>query len=378
MKWSEVVGHTETKALLISAIHDGRIPHAQLILGKEGSGNLPLARAYIQYILCVNRVENDSCGVCPSCTKVSQMAHPDVHYAFPVVSTKPESPTKSKDKMNEFRKAMMAEPYMSHSQWVEFCFKESKNAIINARQCEEIAEDLRLKPFEAPYKFMVIWLPEKINYQAAPKLLKIIEEPPPKTIFLLVSNNDEQILSTIKSRTQLIRLKQISDFDMMEGLMSKYNLPIDKAREIINIADGNFAQALELAEYNEDHEQNLEWFLKWINASYQINIPILMALGSELNELSKDRQKSFFNFVLHMIRESLVNRFDESLMRTTEQEFNAAVKFKNYIYDENIEVLSKLLDESILAIDRNANFKILFMDISLQLKDLIKAPAKQA
>lgn len=378
MKWSDVVGHTETKARLIKAVNEGRIPHAQLILGKEGSGNLPLARAYIQYVLCTNRTENDSCGVCASCSKVSQMSHPDVHFAFPVISKSSSEPTTSSEKMTEFRKAMLADPYMSYAQWVEFVSKETKMAIINTKQCDEIAQMLRLKPYEANYKFMVIWLPEVIHHSAAPKLLKIIEEPPAHTIFLLVSHNDEQILSTIKSRTQLIRLKQIPDFEMMEGLMSRLRIPLDKAREIINIADGNFTLALELAEYNEDQEQNLSWFIEWVKACYLLDITMLMNLSNTLHDLRKDKQKSFFVFTLHIMREALVLHFNKDLLRSTEKEFNFIMKLSNVVHEQNIDKLTDLINQAIYSIDRNASFKMLFMHLSLEFFSLMKARQPEA
>lgn len=371
MKFADVVGHSDIKEKLRRSVAEGRIPHAQLFLGYEGSGNLPLARAYAQYVLCSNRSETDSCGVCASCQMVSKMAHPDVHYAFPVVSAKSE-PSLSEEFMDQFRTMMLAEAYSNYSDWVEYAFKEVKNAIINVRQAEEIGKKLNLKAYEASHKFMIIWLPERMNSQTGNKLLKLIEEPPPQTVLLLVSDNDDQILSTILSRTQLVKLKKISDFDMMEGLMARYRLSMDRAREIVNISDGNFTQALSLAEFDEDHEKHFEMFVDWMRACFTLDIAKLMSMGEELHNSSKDKQKSFLLYAMHMMREALMNNFDTMLMRVTENERNFLIKFSGFVHEENIERIALLLEKSVYYIDRNASVKIMFMDISLQLQELLK------
>ncbi len=373
MKFADVVGHAEIKDKLRKSVAEGRISHAQLFLGYEGSGNLPLARAYAQYVLCTNRNEIDSCGVCSSCQMISKMAHPDVHYAFPVVTPAGKNePSLSDDFMDQFRNIMLAEPYSNYSDWVEYAFKEGKNAIINVRQADEIARKLRLKAYEGMFKFMIIWLPERMNAQTGNKLLKLIEEPPPQTVLLLVSDNDDQILSTILSRTQLVKLKKISDFDMMEGLLSRYRLSMDRAREIVNISDGNFTQALTLAEYDENHEKHFEMFVTWMRACFTLDITQLMALGDELHNASKDKQKSFFMYSMHMMREALMNNFDTMLMRVTENERNFLIKFSAFVHEKNIERIAYLLEKAVYFIDRNASVKIMFMDISLQFQELLK------
>ncbi len=376
MKFAEVVGHSDIKDKLRKSVGEGRIPHAQLFLGYEGSGNLPLARAYAQYVLCSNRTETDSCGVCSSCQMVSKMAHPDVHYAFPVVTpTGQKEPSVSDDFIEPFRNLMLAEAYSSYSDWVEYAFKEGKNAIINVKQAEEIGRKLSLKAYEATHKFMIIWLPERMNSQTGNKLLKLIEEPPPQTVLLLVSDNDDQILSTILSRTQLVKLKKISDFDMMEGLLTRYRLSMDRAREIINISDGNFAHALTLAEYDEDQEKHLEMFVEWMRSCFMLDIAKLMKLGDELHNASKDKQKSFLLYTMHMMREALINNFDSMLMRVTENERNFLIKFSAFVHEGNIEPIATLLEKSVYYIDRNASVKIMFMDISLQFHELLKDKA---
>lgn len=376
MKFAEVVGHSDIKDKLRKSVAEGRIPHAQLLLGYEGSGNLPLARAYAQFVLCSNRTETDSCGVCPSCQMVSKMAHPDVHYAFPVVTPSGQKePSVSDDFIDSFRNLMLAEAYSSYSDWVEYAFKEGKNAIINVKQAEEIGRKLSLKAYEATHKFMIIWLPERMNSQTGNKLLKLIEEPPPQTVLLLVSDNDDQILSTILSRTQLVKLKKISDFDMMEGLLARYRLSMDRAREIVNISDGNFSQALTLAEYDEDQEKHFEMFVEWMRSCFTLDIAKLMVLGDELHNASKDKQKSFLLYTMHMMREALINNFDSMLMRVTENERNFLIKFSGYVHEENIERIASLLEKSVYYIDRNASVKIMFMDISLQFQELLKDKA---
>jgi len=373
MKFADVVGHSEIKDKLRKSVLEGRIPHAQLFLGYEGSGNLPLARAYAQFVLCLNRTDSDSCGVCRSCQMVSKMVHPDVHYVFPVVTpTGQKEPSVSDDFIELFRNLMLAEAYSSYSDWVEYAFKEGKNAIINVKQAEEIGRKLSLKAYEAPYKIMIIWLPERMNTQTGNKLLKLIEEPPPQTVLLLVSDNDDQILSTILSRTQLVKLRKISDFDMMEGLLTRYRLSLERAREIVNISDGNFTQALTLAEFDEEHKKHFEMFVEWMRACFTLDIAKLMAMADEIHNASKDKQKSFLLYAMHMMREALINNFESTLMRVTENERNFLIKFSDYVHDENIHPIANLLEKSVYYIDRNASVKIMFMDISLQLQELLK------
>jgi DNA polymerase-3 subunit delta' len=373
MKFINVIGHTEIKKKLISSVNDGRIPHAQLILGSEGGGGLALTRAYVQYIVCENKQASDSCGECSPCKKVATLSHPDVHFAFPVISPGDSNNSlKSEDKMDDFRSAMTAEPYMNFDEWLEFGFKEIKNANINTKQCEEIITRLSLKPYEAKYKFMIIWLPERIYHSAAPKLLKIIEEPPPQTVFLLVSANDEQILNTIKSRTQLIKLKKLDDFDMMEGLMNLYHIPLERAREIVNVSDGNFNQALRLAETDVEENVEFDFFVKWMRACFTYDIVVVSQLGEKLSNMSRDKQRGVFLVSLHLLRGALTNNIESALLRATENERNFLNKFSPFVHEKNISAITSAIEKSMYYIERNVNSKVMFTDLSLTIADALK------
>ncbi|MFH1321736.1 MAG: hypothetical protein ABII90_13940 [Bacteroidota bacterium] len=225
MLFKEVIGQQSTKEQLIQTVKDNRISHAQLFLGPEGSGNLPMAIAYAQYISCEKRGDEDSCGICPSCYKYNKLAHPDLHFIYPVATTKevPKDPTSAKFS-DKWRQAISENPYLNLNQWYNQIDIANKQGIINAEDCNEIIKKLSLKTYESEFKVMIIWKPERLYHAAAPKLLKILEEPPQKTLFLLVAENQDQIIKTILSRTQLVKFRKIYDQDLQREMTTKFSL----------------------------------------------------------------------------------------------------------------------------------------------------------
>ena len=246
MQFQNVIGQQEVKERLLHALSEGRVSHAQLFLGPEGSGNLALALAYGQYLLCENRTPEDSCGACPSCVKCTRMVHPDFTYTFPMSPSVKDKTKICLDCIADFRDAVIANPYLSYNEWVTAMDAENKQGSINVDEAGDIVRRLGLKSVEGGYKICLIWFPDSLNASAANKLLKIIEEPPEQTLFLLVAGNHEEILPTISSRTQLVKVFSLTDEELTKALVERHKLPAAEARRIAHLAGGNYDEARRL------------------------------------------------------------------------------------------------------------------------------------
>ena len=304
MLFANIVGQQAVKKRLIQAVKEQRISHAQLFLGPQGSGSLPLAIAYACYIACENKQSEDSCGQCPSCIKYQKLVHPDLHFVFPLALLKDIKT--SSDKIREWRELVLRNPYITLFEWIENLQAENKQAIIGGEESAEILRKLNLTSYETGYKTVIIWYPEKMNPTAANKLLKILEEPPAKTLFILVCENEDQLLRTITSRTQIVKIPKIKDEDLIKDLCEKYNLNMESAQTITNLADGNYSEALLLVSENENTEQNLLYFQKFMRASLKFDTKAVLAWIDDISKAGRERQKNFISYALHVIRESLI------------------------------------------------------------------------
>lgn len=373
MLFSEIIGQQTIKERLIRSVSEGRISHAQLFLGPQGSGSLALALAYAQYISCKNKLETDSCGVCPSCVKYNKLVHPDLHFVYPVALSK--NVKTSTDLAAEWREAFLDNPYITLFNWFELLEAENKQAVIGVEESAETLRKLSLTTYEAEYKIMIIWQAEKMNQQAANKLLKILEEPPDKTLFLLVCENEDQLLRTIVSRTQLIKILKISDRDIAQTLVERNGISPEDAEKTAHLADGNYAEALLLIRENENAGQNLMRFQKLMRASLKFDPKAVLAWIDEVADAGRERQKKFLNYSLHIVRESLVlNYGDASLVKlgASEQEF--VLKFSPFIHSSNTEQFIEELNKAHYHMERNANAKILFMDLAFKFNELLNLP----
>jgi DNA polymerase-3 subunit delta' len=367
MKFSEVVGHNEIKQKLIHAVQNGRIPHAQLFLGQEGGGNLALAISYAQYVNCTQRTSEDSCGSCPSCVKYQHLQHPDLHFCFPIIG----SDKTSDHFMPEFHQVMNANPYTTYIEWMEK-ISDSKSGLMNVLQANEIVKKLSLRPYEAAYQVMIIWMPETMNTPTANKLLKTIEEPPDRSLIILVANNDEEMLSTILSRVQYIKLKKLQDMDMLAALTSRFELPFDKAREIVNVADGNYRYALRLVDMEDMDEDTTKLLQDWFRSSYAMDIGKLTQVVDTISKLSREKQKSFYEYAIHIFRQALAMNNAEEVMRVTTNERQFLDKFSSVTQNHKLPKLIEKLEKSVYYVDRNANGKILAMNLSMDLYESLK------
>ncbi|MCG3167470.1 MAG: hypothetical protein POELPBGB_03262 [Bacteroidia bacterium] len=375
MLFREVVGQEDIKKRLIQTVKDNRISHAQLLFGPAGSGNLALAFAYAQYIFCSNKGEDDSCGECSSCLKMQKIAHPDFHFVFPVFKIKDGRETISDDLIADMREALTQNPYLELDEFLDNAGIENKQAQIYVGESASILRKLSFKAYEGEYRIVIIWKPEKMNVQAANKILKMIEEPPERTLFIMVAENTDLMLATILSRTQMVKIKKIDDASMQTALVEKFNLSPENALRITHLADGNFSTAMKMAAQGDDSTDNTQRFRDWMLACYKNNIPEMLNWSEKLasTDEGREKQKAFLAFCQNMFRKALMQTYSApELARMTEAEQNFIVKFSTFVNGNNIMEITAELDSASYHIERNAYPKLLFFDLSLKLGNLLR------
>jgi len=375
MLFSEISGLLSIKNILLQSVKNNHIAHSQLFLGNEGSANLALALAYAQYINCENPLENDSCGVCDSCGKIQKFIHPDIHFVFPVTTTKKiTKEALSEDFLVEWRKFLLNNSYANISDWLNTIGAENKQPNISAEEARNVIKSLALKSFEATYKVMLIWLPEYFNLTAANVLLKILEEPPRNTIFLLVGNKADNILTTILSRTQLIKIPEFTESEIIEELEKKFPHS-DKIKNAAIISNGNLNLAFQLVEgqIDENHEIFGQWMRLCFDCFSKNKIIDLLELAERFQKMSKDSQKSLLVYSLQMFRDSLIHISGKvELIRMPEEIKTFISNFSKVMSFEKIEFLYEKFNAAIYHLERNASPKITFFNISLVVAEMIK------
>ena len=378
MKFVEIIGQDTVKQRLVKTVKESRVSHAQLFFGPQGSGKLAMALAYAQYINCTDKSDNDSCGKCPSCIKYEKLVHPDLHFMYPTAKTKEIDKPTSNDFISQWRELLLEKKsYVKLPFWYEKIGIERKQAIINARDCNNLIKKLSYKTYEADYKVMIIWMVEKLFYSAAPKILKILEEPPDKTLFILISENQEQIINTILSRTQLVKFSRINNDDLSSALVTEEYESV-RVNDVVKIARGNYIEAKRLMTESDEEEFNFSWFTKWMRLCFGNNISEIMGFVNDIAKFNREKQKSFISYTLRMVRESsLINNAGNDLviLNKIESEFiygSGAKKFYPYINSKNVYLISDELNKSVYQIERNVNSGILFLDLSLKIGKYLK------
>jgi DNA polymerase III subunit delta' len=376
MQFEKIIGQKSVIKRLINSVQSNRISHAQLFHGPEGSGKLKLAIAYAQYISCKNRTETDSCGKCPSCNKYEKLIHPDLHFVFPVVKTKKFDKPVSDNFMAEWRNFILNNQRLKLEIWLEMMGNENSQAGIFTQESSEIIRKLNLKTFEAEYKIMVIWLPEKMNASSANKLLKMIEEPPMKTLFLLVSDFPDQIINTIQSRSQFIKIPKIEDQYIVENLMQLHGIEPEKAKEIARLANGNLNKALENLQAGENDQFNYNMFTDLMRLCYSAKVIELQAWVDEMATIGRERQKTFLQYALRLIRGNFImnahKEHQPEMLGLTNEELNFSTKFYTFIHQKNIKGFSDELNLAYRHIERNGTDKLVFLDLALKMIKLIR------
>ena len=381
MRFCEIIGQDEVKKQLRQAVREGRIAHAQLFTGISGVGKLGLALAYAQYIACPNRTEVDSCGVCPSCLQYQKLQHPDLHFAFPIV--KGDEGDVCDDFVEKFRNLILENRYFDLEDWYRSMGVETKQGVIYEKESSEILRKLSLKSFGDGYKVMLIWQPEKMNATCANKLLKLLEEPPTQTLFLLVSEHPELLLSTILSRVQEVRVPRLSEETIASGLCGEYSwLSGEDAKAIAHMANGSYLTALKTMNESEDNQGYFDDFVAlmrnaWLVGQKKDYSALLKlrqwSLDMADSKVGREKQKAFLQYAQRQIRENYIYNFGCAEMNyQTEKERQFSTRFAPFIHEGNVARMMEELSRAEQQIGQNGNAKIIFFDLCLQMIVLVK------
>jgi DNA polymerase-3 subunit delta' len=371
--FNDIIGQPALKERLIRSVKDQRISHAQLFFGPEGAGSLALALAYAQYIACTGVKEDDACGTCPSCIKYGKLVHPDLHFVFPVNSTATKDNPLCDDFLPEWRSFVLQQPYGSLNDWFSFIELENKQGLIKEKESDAISKKLALKSFESDFKIAIVWMAEKMNDSASNKLLKLLEEPPDMTLFILISEDPEQLLPTIRSRCFPVKVPPVSEEDLTHAMESRHGANPLQAETITRLAAGNYLKAMELMRENDEKEDLLSAFREFMLASYQNHVESILKMAENLNALTRERQKAFLGYCLRIIRENAMKHFGNpglNYMNPAEEAFS--IKFSAFISGRNLVQLNHELNRAYHDIERNGNAKMIFLDLSLKVGKLLR------
>ncbi|MGE5425115.1 MAG: ATP-binding protein [Syntrophothermus sp.] len=388
MLFRDITGQQLIKEKLVKTVVDQRVSHAQLFFGPEGNEKLALAIAYAQFINCQNRhipvdgdlSKADSCGVCPSCIKYQKLIHPDLHFIYPISTTKKvKSKPKSINFIEDWRSFLISNDYhVGLQDWYDAIGMENKQGIINAEDCTDIITTLSYKSYESEYKVMILWMVEKLYHSAAPKILKILEEPPEKTLFILLAEDPEQIISTIRSRTLLIKIPALDVNDVAEYLIRKYQAGEREAGIIARQSKGNLRVSVSRFLKQGEENQNFITFRQWMLDCYARKYPVLVAFAAEIAKTGREKQKGFLSYALKTVSAcGAISAGNSNIIIAEEKEKEFFTNISKFINLSNLEQFKTLFDEAIFHIERNASAQILFLDLSLKAVRLFTQPVKK-
>ena len=378
MRFQDIPGLGSIKNTLIHSVETNHVAHAQLFHGGVGSANLALAWAYATYINCEDRnaissntnsgLVGDACGCCASCVKMAKMVHPDIHHIFPTPSAKETI----LELLPTWRKFLMESPYRSMTDWLEFTgVTGNKQGIIPIKEAHNIIEKISLKAFEAEYKILIIWQPELMNIESANSLLKLLEEPPAKTLFILVCNDTNRLLTTILSRTQRIMIPSFSDEETIGYLIKKEGISMERAKQVAYLSEGNLSKAVELINY--EGEGKYQWFSNWMRMAFKPDFAALIKLADEFDASPKEYQKGMMEYGLNIFRDLLLwKNGAESLVRLEGEELTFVQNFSKVVKLGAIELIVNELSQTHYYLERNGRAKILHLDLSLTIARLFK------
>ena len=375
MQFKDVIGQSAIKQRLIQSVRENHVSHAQLFLGPAGSGKLPLALAYAQYILCPNRTETDSCGVCPTCQKVQKLVHPDLHFVVPTNTTKTVKSNPESDLfMEEWREFVLKnEGYIDESGWYGFLDIENKQGYMSVRDAASLLRKLSMKSYEGEYKIAILWMAEKMRTDTANKLLKLLEEPPEKTLFLLIAEDAEELLATIKSRTALVKIPALDTASIEIALQQRYGCDPQQARDAAMISEGNWLTACQSFKDFEDHKFFFATFQQWMRLCFRAAYPEIIDFSANIKTIGREKQKELLDYGLRIIRNSLLfnnNLAEIVMLPEDEKTFNS--KFAPFVNPANLAQIAEVFDEAIRHIERNGNAQLVFTDMSFQMVRLLK------
>jgi DNA polymerase-3 subunit delta' len=379
MQFSQILGQEHIKNHLTKSASQGRIPHAQLFIGPEGSGTLAMAIAYAQYIVCQNSGTENS-GINKACNlKFDHLAHPDLHFVYPTVTTEDiKKKPKSLDFIQEWRQFISENVYGGVFDWYKILGVQNKQGEIRVEDAQEILKVLALKSLEGSYKIMIIWMADKMNIAASNKLLKLLEEPTDKTVFILISENEEDIIQTIRSRCQVLHFNGLPESVITENLVSRENLDVKLAHKIAHQAQGDYNKAIHILKEDNDELPFEKWFVDWIRAAFRAKgnataILDLIAWSDQIASLGRETQKKFLNYCIDMFRQALLLNYQADKLvyvEPTVEKFKLE-NFAPFVNGNNITEIFKELSDASYHIERNGNAKIILTDLSIKLTRLI-------
>ena len=363
--------HLQLKNQLVQLYKTNRVPHALLFSGKQGSGHFQLAMFFAKVLLC-KEVNSGPCGQCSSCKKIANFNHPDLHFSFPIHLSKSEKSEISEDQRASFVNMVREYHCIGKQIWYAKMGNENKQGVIGVKEGQEIIKKLQLKSYEGGKKILIIWLPELMNVQAANKLLKLIEEPPEKTNLIFVSDHSEQLLQTITSRLQQIKVPPLENTFVSTYLQSYFNVEENDANMISKSAGGNLHKAIYKHLNNEKSQEFLAQFVQWMRLCYSRNISDTIDWVNNFSKKGRETNKEFLRYTLELFRQCITNHYMVSMDGLSTEEEQFLIKFKPFINHRNIIGLNEVINEAHYHVERNGNIKILMLDVSLQLYKLIR------
>ena len=376
MKFSEVIGQVDAQQRLTKLVDEGRVPHAMLLCGPPGCGKMAMAMAFASYLLCGNRHDGDSCGTCPQCIMLRKWAHPDLHFTFPVIkpagSSSDYTPV-SDDFIREWYDLLAEGPYFTIEQWLDMLGATSQQAIITVKEADAVTHKLSLRSSQGGYKVSLIWLPERMNEPTANKLLKIIEEPPSQTVFLMVSEQPNMLLETIRSRTQRFDMTRLATGEIEEALVRLRGIDADSAHRIARYAEGDWLRAVDALDAQSENKEFLEDFKNLTRKSFSRDVAGMAQWSLDASKYGREKEKRMLTYFLRMIRESFVYNFrNVELNYMTSEEEQFVKNFAPYVNELNVIEFSDMISKAIVDIGRNCNGRMVFFDLALQTTVLIR------
>lgn len=373
MYFHNVIGQDDLKARLTDTARRGIIPHARLFCGRTGSGTFPLALAYARYLNCSDRTDTDACGKCHSCRQYDALAHPDLHFVFPIVADKKRKRTVCDDYLGEWREMLTEHTYFDLDEWLDRMETAGKQALIYAEESDQMIRKTSLRIYEAQYRVLIVWMPERMHAACANKLLKLIEEPPARTVILMVSDAPDLILGTILSRTQRLDVRPIEADALTRALEQRNGLPPDAARRTAHLAHGDLLTAERSMGDDERQRLFLDFFIRIMRNAWKRDVRAMKQTADELAALSREQQRAFLAYCQHLVRENFVRRFrsdDLNYLRPDEAAFSA--RFSPYVNERNVFDFDAELADAERHIAQNGNAKMIFFDLTLRITVLLK------
>jgi DNA polymerase-3 subunit delta' len=370
MFFSQIPGHQDAKKLLLNSVQNQHVAHAQLFMGPEGSANLALALAYATYLNCENRQPEEACGTCASCSKMNKLIHPDMNFVMPVTSAKSKEAL-SQNFLADWREFLLENPFQTLNDWMQFIGAENKQGNISKDESRQLIRFASLKAFEAEFKIILIWLPELMHPAASNDLLKLLEEPPAKTIFLLVASSSEKMLATILSRTQKVNVRAFSDEEVVGYLREQMQVAESTAHQLANLAEGNLQAAMKLSrEMTSDY---FSFFVQWMRHCFSYKFGEIVGMSDDFQKLGRENQKAFLHYSLNNLRRVMLYGVDQQLVPfIPPAELDFVRNFSKLIHPANVTRLSEELSQAHYHIERNANPKIVFVDSSIRIAKHLK------